>query len=111
MNNILEKLVAATATVIILLGLLAILGIALVFQGFVLSYLWVWFVVPLGIPAIGIAHAIAIIMVANLILRGRTKIDERPPEEKIRTSGKEFGVILVSWCIALGFGYCLSFLV
>lgn len=36
-------------------------------RGFVLSKLWLWFLVPLGVPAIGVALAIGIIVLVNLL--------------------------------------------
>lgn len=43
----------------------SLMGVALIasaafFEGFVLSIMWKWFLVPLEIPAIGIAHAVGI---------------------------------------------------
>ena len=40
---------------------------ALVFYGFVFSVLWGWFIVPLGIAAITVPHAIGIAAVVNLL--------------------------------------------
>lgn len=46
------------------LGLITITGgilvISAVVHGIVLRQLWQWFMVPLGLPAVGIAHAIGI---------------------------------------------------
>ncbi len=51
----------ATAIVVPVLALVAIYG------GFVLYVLWGWFIVPLGVPQIGIAWAIGISTVFHLI--------------------------------------------
>lgn len=36
------------------------------YNGFVLSKLWLWFVVPLGVPSIGIAAAMGIIVTITM---------------------------------------------
>lgn len=44
----------------IVVFLIAAVGVAIVWRGFVLSVLWAWFLVPLGAPAIGIALAVGL---------------------------------------------------
>lgn len=57
-----------------LLGVLFVLILTSVYYGWVLSVLWNWFVVPLGVTAIGIAHGVGIYMVTGLLVsRGRTR--------------------------------------
>lgn len=41
-----------------------------ILRGFVLAKMWLWFLVPLGVPEIGKAHAIGIAMLAALMLSG-----------------------------------------
>lgn len=41
--------------------------IASILEGFVLSYLWEWFVVPLGLRSISILHAIGICVLLDFI--------------------------------------------
>jgi hypothetical protein len=36
-------------------------------MGFTFSYYWAWFLVPLGLPAIGLAHAIGIAMTTSVL--------------------------------------------
>ena len=38
-----------------------------IFQGFVLSQLWLWFFVPLGVPSIGVANAIGITLLVSFL--------------------------------------------
>lgn len=52
-----------------------------VWRGFVLSILWLWFIVPLGAPQIGIAHCIGIsgllsMLIAHLSSRVDAQIDK-----------------------------------
>lgn len=57
----------AAGALIIVLGVVAgVVGIAAL-NGFMLSYLWQWFVVPLGVPAIGIIQAIGICMIVSML--------------------------------------------
>ncbi len=51
------------AFLVVLLILVVLVVVLSVVRGFVLSYLWSWFVAPLGIPEIGIAHAIGISLI------------------------------------------------
>lgn len=48
----------------IIMGVMALLMVpfAMAWRGYVLSLVWAWFVMPLGVPAIGIAHAIGLSM-------------------------------------------------
>jgi len=54
------------------IGILAILAlisfpIIMFYNAFVLSYLWFWFLVPLGVLPIGMAHGMGIIVLKNLL--------------------------------------------
>lgn len=63
----------------IVLGVLGFLVLdipAMILRGYVLSVLWRWFVVPLGVPEIGIAQAIGISIIVGLVMLGvATKSD------------------------------------
>ena len=48
-----------------------------IWQGFALSHLWIWFIAPFGLPAIGIAHACGLTLIASF-LRGH-----RPEKKSI----------------------------
>lgn len=45
-------------------------------QGFIVSVFWGWFVQPLGVPAIGVLHAIGLTMAAHYIFLRHTAKDE-----------------------------------
>lgn len=36
-------------------------------EGYALMVLWRWFLTPLGLPAVGMAHAIGIALIVNLL--------------------------------------------
>lgn len=50
----------------------------MVFRGFVAATLWGWFVVPLGAPVIGVAHAVGLLLLVTLATSdGYDKDNER----------------------------------
>lgn len=51
------------AAIAVLLLLLFAIPILSIIRGFALSYLWGWFIVPFGLPEIGVAWAIGISMI------------------------------------------------
>ncbi len=87
--------------------LMAILGIVVaaaafltgyaLWSGFVLSILWGWFLVPLGVPAIGTAHAIGIAVVMGMFHRNNAKRDDE--------GFAYIGLALIGPLLALGVGY------
>jgi len=52
----------------VVLGVVAMILVATLLRGWALSVLWGWFVVPIfGVPALGIAQAIAVAMVVSML--------------------------------------------
>lgn len=49
-----------------------------VLEGLVLSMLWIWFMVPLGVPPIGIAHAVGLVALIGLVGPGPRLRDDEP---------------------------------
>lgn len=47
-------------------------------NGFVLKYLWGWFIVPLGVKQIGIAHAIGVSLIVGYLTRHIYKSEHEP---------------------------------
>ena len=52
--------------------------LASIFRGWVLTILWDWFIVPLGVPHIGIATALGIVIIVNML----TQHLDTKPEKK-----------------------------
>ena len=53
-----------------------VIGVNLLFpvlNGFVLSIMWEWFVVPLGVEPVSLAHAIGITFIMNLLAKSVDK--------------------------------------
>jgi hypothetical protein len=55
---------------------------SIVFGGWVMSWLWAWFVVPLGVTQIGVAHAVGLMVVARC-LTGFADLTQPSDEEWI----------------------------
>lgn len=60
-------------TLIVLLMICVVIPALLMWQGWAVSTLWGWFVVPLGLPAIGIAAAAGLCLVASAIRMRKSK--------------------------------------
>ncbi len=99
-----------------ILGLLTIfLGAAVLFvvavvslsliRGFVLAKLWLWFLVPLGLPVLSIPAAIGVAMTVAMITHQSENVkDERTGKEK----GVAFAMAFVGPFITLLFGYVVK---
>ena len=82
---------------IVIVGAL-ILGTIL--RGFVLSYLWTWFMVPLGITEIGVAWAIGIAALVAMIVPTSSSSKEREiPEIIVEFLVSPFIVLLFGWIV------------
>lgn len=93
---------------LLIIGIFAAIFALVAFRGFVLSYLWAWFLVPLGLPEIGIAHAIGIAMMMALVAKNVEKEDEkREPTEALTRSTRWFAVAFAGTLFAWGMGYIL----
>ena len=58
--------------------------IGTIFEGYVLSVLWQWFIVPaVGLPAISVVQAIGIALVVSLLTNQHKVPKETDPEEGI----------------------------
>ena len=56
----------ASILALIFLIIPAVIGLAIL-RGWTISILWEWFVVPFGLPVLGIAHAIGIAILVSLL--------------------------------------------
>jgi MFS family permease len=85
-----------------LLGFLfvGVLIIGSIIRGWALSYLWEWFIVPFGLPTLGIAHAIGISMVVAFLTHELNSNSDEGAE-----IGRAIGIAMIYPFIALLFGY------
>lgn len=59
------------AVIGIVLGAITALALFAIYNAWVLSILWGWFIVPLGVKSLSIAHAYGLTLVTGLILSNR----------------------------------------
>lgn len=93
------------AAVLLILLALGIIIVGAVVKGFVLSTMWGWFIVPLGVPDIGIAWAIGITGVVGLLTYDATL--NRDSNEGL---GYAFGGAVVVPLVTLFFGWIVHLL-
>jgi ACR3 family arsenite efflux pump ArsB len=71
----------------------------LLFRGFVLVHLWEWFVTPLGVQSISIAHAIGLSLIINLLLSQiarKADVDNGEEEWYVKAISNLIGSVVVS---------------
>ena len=84
--------------------------------GYVLFVFWGWFVVPLGVPAIGIIHAFGIALTVRLFVQGMTEnttTEKLTKEVKEAKDTEEMASLMISkfiqnstaYVLTLGMGY------
>lgn len=83
------------------IGLIATVILSVVLTGLVTSVLWGWFVVPLGVAAITVPHAIGIGMLVTFLT---TNVSE---ERKTRDFGEALFIRLTMCAAAIGVGWLL----
>ncbi len=57
-----------TAILALIFGTIALVVISALWRAWVLTVLWTWFIVPLGLPAIGIATAIGASLIVGMFM-------------------------------------------
>jgi len=89
------------------LGLVVALG---VLRGWVLSYLWLWFLVPVGVPAIGVAHAMGMSLLISLFTSHAASRDAEMKEgwDAFRYLTTKLLGYAATALTFLGFGYILA---
>jgi len=83
----------------IMFMLIIIIPIGL-YRGWVLTILWMWFIVPLGVPEIGIAHAWGISMIIGMLTATHIYKEDKNPV-------KSFTNLIFAPLILLAFAYVI----
>jgi hypothetical protein len=92
------------AGTVVVMGIVAALVGVMALNGFMLSYLWEWFVVPLGAPPIGLLHAIGIaVLVSMLTFEGGGRAGDGEDALKLLFAR------LVAKLVAFGIAWAVSF--
>jgi hypothetical protein len=91
-----------------------------IFSGYAVSTLWEWFVVPLGVPSIGLFHAIGLVVLGTVFTMGITQVlailnmntsENVSPEESYTRLNVVLGFVgIMLPAIALGSGYICKIL-
>jgi hypothetical protein len=93
-------------------GGLAVLVPALIFDSYVITRLWTWFAVPLGVPAIGLAHAAGLTTLVATIRFSAAAAGNRSASQSTFTDEQRLvdirstvlGMVIVP-AVSLGVGY------
>lgn len=81
----------ALAVIGIVLGAITAIALFAIYNAWVLSILWGWFIVPLGVKSLSIAHAYGVTLVAGLILSTRGIKENKNQDDWISS--------LITWLI------------
>jgi NADH:ubiquinone oxidoreductase subunit 6 (subunit J) len=99
---------AVLATLAVVFGLPLILTASAIWSGYVLTHLWVWFVVPLfGLPALSLAGAIGVTLVVSFMTfqYQRNNKDDMTPGRRF---GEVIGWITLRPLLALTVGWVVK---
>lgn len=84
----------------IVAGIVAAVVAAVVLNGYVFSWLWLWFAVPLGLPPIGVALAIGICMLLrNPVSDMKTEDETDWTAALTKTFGEPLFTFGVGWIV------------
>ena len=84
------------------MGITLLIILYVVYFGWVIQYLWLWFVVPLGVPLVSIPQALGLTLVAAALTGFK-------PVKPFKDPTKIIAMIL-SPIMALGLGYFLQYI-
>jgi hypothetical protein len=89
-------------------GLVVVPAIAIVWGGYAASVLWLWFVTPLGAPAISTAHAAGLGCIISAFLGSRgTYHGEHEGKEAGELMATAVGRVIVGPLVLLFFGWLI----
>jgi len=91
----------ALAVIGVVVGAITAITLFAIYNAWVLSILWGWFIVPLGVKSLSIAHAYGVTLVAGLFLSTRGIKENKNQDDWVSS--------LITWLIlplvALFFGW------
>ncbi len=102
MNSILTALIVVFGVITTIVGMLAF---GVIVNGYILSILWVWFLVPLGLPAISVAHSIGVAMVASWLTYQHQSTTQEDKDKALQNLAVVF---IVRPLATLGIGYLVK---
>ena len=90
-------------TALIIVGVFALIAALAILRGVVLSYMWAWFIVPLGAAPISIVHAIGISLLIGMFTSHLKQDDDDNNKVWEGIAQRVAGTLF-----AFGLGYLLS---
>ncbi len=88
----------------LIVSFIATLVLSSLWSGYVLSKLWLWFMVPaFGLPVLAVGYAIGLALVVNY-LTNHAPVDTKKDEDAIENLLKAIGIGILRPAIALMFG-------
>ena len=101
-----ESIIDASIVVLgVFAAVVSVTALGVIVNGYVLSILWVWFLVPLGLPVISIAHSIGIAMITSWITY-QYKVTTQEDKDKVLEG---LGIVLIVRPLAIiGVGYIVK---
>lgn len=87
------------AVLLVIFGFVVLIALLMVVKGFVLTYLWSWFITPFGLPELGLAHAIGVAMVVSYLTHQIETPDKDNPNAGFEKLGYHFVGSLLVFCI------------
>lgn len=91
------------ASTLALVDLFLVTPIMAAYRGLIISFLWSWFVVPLGFPAIGVWHAAGISLLFSFLAL-RLELDKETPQHTAERMGKRIGSTFIIGVLTFVFG-------
>lgn len=85
-------------------GVLALSLAAVLWRAFVFTKLWTWFVAPLGLPELGMPHALGIMLAIGFLRSTR----EKEPDKTSMERAEEICARATIAALALAVGWTLS---
>lgn len=91
----------ALSVIGLILGIVTALFLYCIYNAWVLTILWSWFIVPLGVKALSVAHAYGVTLVTGLILGNRGIKENKDKDDWVSS--------VITWllipAVALFFGW------
>lgn len=69
---------------------IAMAVVAAILRGWILTVLWGWFIVPLGVPSISIATALGIVIIIDMLVH---RPDTSETKDKVATVPELLGIV------------------
>jgi len=101
-DEVITTIIGAILFTLSLIGTILAISVT---HGFVLSALWGWYIVPLGLPAIGIVHAIGLALLVRYLTYHHNKCKRETEEENpisklvARVFVYPIAVLFIGWLI------------